>query len=440
MVTKLCLVDTGFHAEGIPRVSLLGNDSLSGYDMLIVDWGQAFRGWLTHNARQNCVVVSKDLTGKYWDIIRTRNQEISDLARRGGILVCILRPVEEYVDCNNGKVSSLNWLPSSLFSPGTIIPQEGRRFSEVDGHPFTDLVNAFRDELAYCALFKSTPGFPFLFTEDESGIVGVMSRFGDGYIVFMPGFNPEIEEGLSSSAYTDRENQYVKKYLEALTKAMDNIKKDGLKETPSWVEDLALPTETRVATEIKTREEQIRKIQEEINQLRNRLGDSKSWRQLVYERDEALSRTVRRSMELLGFRAVEMKSSKGELGRLFQSPEGMVLCKVEGTDNAPIDKDQLLELFRTSADEMAQRDEEISALLVGNAFRLQPLSQRKEQFTDSVRKIARRHNLGLITSRDLYDAISYALSHPEDEEFKAQCRSAFIAPTGETIRIPRPPS
>ena len=435
MVTKLCLVDTGFHADGIPRIPLLSTEPLSGYDMIILDWSLIFRGLLTVNTRNNCTMISKELTSRYWDIIRRRNHELIDFAKRGGTLVCVLKPVEEHIDCNNGKVSSLNWLPASLFSPSPIIPVKGNRFNEVSGGPFRDFIAEFGKDFAYAAAFTSAQGYPFLFTEEESWIVGSASKFGDGHIVFIPGFKPEIDERLSTSVYEDSDKRYVSKFIEEIIRAMDNVKRDGINNAPAWVEELELPMEAEVIEKIRSKEAQINELQREIDQLRNRLGDNKSWRELVYEKDEALKRVVSRSMEILGFRAIESKTPNGLTDLLFESPEGIVLCKVEGTDNTPIDKDQLLDLFRNTAEEIAQRDDDVSAVLIANAFRLQPLSQRKEQFSEPVVKIARRHNLGLMTSEELYHAVRHVLANPDDEDFKKSCRESLVGHTDDIISL-----
>jgi hypothetical protein len=426
MAYSTCFIDTCFHADGVINLPLFGTDPIRKYDLVVIDWRQSFSGWLTQDSKTGRVIIPADRARKYWDSMRARNEDMEALAEKGATIVCILGPVASYTDNNNAKVTSLDWLPFRLFKPGEIVTANDCVITPVKGSPFEAFAGAFKDHFSCCARFTQPPGFPWILTQQEFGAAGTLARFGNGYIVFIPCFDEKTEKSLSVSVYTEEQNRFMAKFLEEIMKAVEKTKRTGLEITPSWVKDIDLPADAEITGAIEAKERQIKDMQGEVERLRAKLGDSQSWRQLLYEKDENLTEAVSKSLELLGFKTAETRAKDLSVDGLFTAPEGALLIKSQGTDNSPIGKDELLDLFRQAAEEIEARDEEVSALLIGNAFRLQPPPERQSQFAETVRKIAKKHNLGLITSQALFEAVGRVLSNPEDEGFKADFRRRLI--------------
>ncbi len=437
MVPKTCLVDTCFHLEGIPRITLYGDTPLRDYDLVIIDWRDAFKGWLTHDAKLNKPVLPAIRTKKYWDMIRSRNEDIRILAERGASIVCITTPVKEYTDSNRIKISSLDWLPKRLFDPGPIIESSGCSISLVKGNPVDEALKGLIYDFDCNAVFGMQTGYPILMTTNAGGAAGLIASIGNGHIIFLPKFKNQIEDVLLSSVNTPEDIKFINRFLAAVLNSVEKLQGVGIEDVtaPDWIEQMALPGESETHKAIREKEQEIDKIKDEIQVLRGQLGHNKAWRKLLYDKDAGLRDIVGKTLETFGFKAVASRSADNRVDGFFQAPEGYLLVNVEGTDNTPIDKKPLTDLFKQSAEEISERDEEISPVLIGNAYRLKHPKDREDQFSKSVEKIARLHNLGLLTSAELYKAVNYALGNPGDEEFKAQVRKALIEGRGREIRI-----
>ena len=440
MIRNICFVDTTFHMDGVPRVPLLSEESVAEYDLVVIDWRQSFRGWLTHDAKLNRSIIPSIRTKKYWDCVRLRANDMMALASRGATVTCILGPVEEYLDSNHGKVSSLDWLPQKLFRAPKVESSYRCAFRPINGGPFNELVKSYLKHFECNAVFTGSAGSPFLIDNDSGGIAATSAPFGRGYIVFIPSFSRSIEDRLSSSAYTAEDSRFVRSFMETTMSAVKMLQESGNQAAPDWVEEIILPSDAGILDQISAREKEIERLKSEIAQLRTKLGSSRDWKKLLYDKEEGVSEAVSKSLELLGFEPASPTSANATVDGFFKAAEGYLLVKTKGTDNTPIEKDTLLDLFRQTAEELAVREEEIASVLVGNAYRLTPPEKRSEQFSKSVQKIARSHNLGLMTSEELYRAVGYVLAHPDDEEFKALCRKALLGKRGEEIRFEIPKS
>ena len=77
--------------------------------------------------------------------------------------------------------------------------------------------------------------------------------------------------------------------------------------------------------------------------------------------------------------------------------------------------------------------------MFGNAHRLQDINTRNEDFTKTCMDRAKKKNIILIKTCDLYHIIQYLREH-SDEEFKKLCRDKIHAGLGSIVQFPNIPS
>ena len=77
-------------------------------------------------------------------------------------------------------------------------------------------------------------------------------------------------------------------------------------------------------------------------------------------------------------------------------------------------------------------------VLFGNAYRLKPLNERGEFFTDKCMKAAARSGTALVRTPDLFSIVQY-LSGVDDDQFASQCREKILSTAGQLVEFPEAP-
>jgi hypothetical protein len=78
-------------------------------------------------------------------------------------------------------------------------------------------------------------------------------------------------------------------------------------------------------------------------------------------------------------------------------------------------------------------------LLFANAYRLKPIADRSEFFTDKCISAAKRIGAALIRTPDLFAPARYMKEHPGDSEYARNCQECIFSATGSVVVFPEPP-
>ena len=91
-------------------------------------------------------------------------------------------------------------------------------------------------------------------------------------------------------------------------------------------------------------------------------------------------------------------------------------------------------------EEFAKREDATysKGVLFGNAFRLQPLSERGEFFTPKCNAGAARLGFALVRTPDLFP-VTKCLKENSNAEFAAACRAAILGTSGKVVFFPSLP-
>ncbi len=132
----------------------------------------------------------------------------------------------------------------------------------------------------------------------------------------------------------------------------------------------------------------------------------------MYEKGKALEAAIIDALRLLGFKAEPFKDSESEFDVVFECDEGRLIGEAEGKDNKAVNIDKLRQLSMNIHEDL-QRDEvtvPAKAVLFGNGFRLQPLGDRGDPFTEKCHSAAGTASTALVFTPDLFPPVQYLVA------------------------------
>ncbi len=211
---------------------------------------------------------------------------------------------------------------------------------------------------------------------------------------------------------------------------------------PDWAGDSAytFARENQVRIELLEAEDLLEKAQRTKESLVEDLKSAGQLRSLLFEKGKPLENAIIDALRILGFKAAPYKDSMSEFDVVFESDEGRLIGEAEGKDNKAINVDKLRQLAMNIHEDL-QREEVIEpakGVLFGNAYRLQPVADREESFTDKCVSAAESSSTALVSTPDLFNVVRY-LSNNADHDYAKRCREVIIAAVGR-VSFPDQPT
>jgi hypothetical protein len=210
---------------------------------------------------------------------------------------------------------------------------------------------------------------------------------------------------------------------------------------PAWAssELFALGAETTLRQQLLEAERDVESAQRRKEEIGDSLKAAGSLRALLYEKGKPLENAVIESLRVLGFRADRFKESSSEFDVVFESEEGRLIGEAEGKDSKAVNIDKLRQLAMNVHEDL-QRDTVTAPakpVLFGNAFRLKPLDERGDPFTEKCHSAAATSSTALVFTPDLFLAVQYLLGN-RDDQYAIKCRLALLSAVGR-VAFPPPP-
>lgn len=295
--------------------------------------------------------------------------------------------------------------------------------------------------------------FKHILLRSRSGnrTLGAAVRGVTGNLLFLPPLRYDYEdfvqydEKSSETYWTEEAVQFGKRLVSALGALEASLKQTGqATPPPSWTEEskFRLASEGQLELEISECSAKISNLQAKKESLEVELQQAGSLRRLLFEQGKPLEEAILEALRLLGFDAQPFDDGESEFDSVFVSPEGRCIGEAEGKDNKAINIDKFSQLERNLQEDFAR--EEISGYakgaLFGNAFRLLPLSERGDFFTEKCLSAAKRVSAALIKTPDLFAPAKYLQENPSDAGYAKQCRNAIHEAKGEIVVFPKPPA
>lgn len=187
-----------------------------------------------------------------------------------------------------------------------------------------------------------------------------------------------------------------------------------LEETPApkWVSTIVIPGETSLQSKIKTEKQNLKTIESKVKDFESSLTELQKHKGLLYETGLTLQEIVKSALEKLG---AKIKPSIVTDEFIIEVNGKGVLIEVKGNTKS-ITKDDVAQLVTDQMEHLKTTGQEIDGILVGNGWRLKPLDKRDVGnqliFSKDAKRVAENHNIGLISTTELFKAYCETLKDP----------------------------
>jgi len=181
---------------------------------------------------------------------------------------------------------------------------------------------------------------------------------------------------------------------------------------PSWINKIEIPGEALLEEDVENKKQQLTAIESEVQESERSLAEFIKHKGILYETGITLQELVKTTLEKLGA-GIEPSTVTDEF--VINIAGKKALVEVKGNTKS-ISKRDLGQLITDLGEHLKATDEDIGGILIGNAWRLEPLEARdthdKPVFSQAVVKIAENRSIGLISTIELFTAHSQSLENP----------------------------
>jgi len=389
----------------------------------IVHWKREVESFLNHGKTLILFLEQKETL-----YIHTGDKKISGTGRNQQV-TNIVQDVDNY-----------NFLPFDL----SIYPSEGRIIL-----PASPIVNNFysgtKEILHYEAYITGNNLVPLFISKNKDKILGCYFKVMNGYVIVLPLLEIGYENFEKQNGDWNVKGLKYSEKLKMLLQKLNNSIKTNINKTPPPIWAELSEYEIKDAEEIKKKVIQVNSIIKnaifEKENLEMLLPQAQILKDLLYESGKPLELAVIKALEILGYSAENFNDGKLELDQIIISPEGYrYIGECEGKDNKAIDVSKFRQLTDNLTEDFEREDvnEKAFGLLFGNSQRLIEPSKRTLDFTQKCLSGAKRDNIGLIRTIDLFIVARYLLEN-SNEVFKKDCREAIHKQLGGIVNFPTIP-
>lgn len=185
---------------------------------------------------------------------------------------------------------------------------------------------------------------------------------------------------------------------------------------PSWTGTIEIPGEPSLKRKIATEKIKLEKTESRIKELQGSLGELQKYKGLLYDTGLTLQELVKSTLEKLG---AKTKPSIVTDEFIIEISGKEALIEVKGNTKS-ITKDDVAQLVTDLMEHLKTTGQEIDGILIGNGWRLLPLEKRdirgKPIFSRDAIRVAQNHNIGLISTTELFKAYCKTLEDPQHKE------------------------
>jgi hypothetical protein len=318
----------------------------------------------------------------------------------------------------------------------------------------------------YQAYLQEQIGVPALVTQTGDRMVGGIVRFKNlkGAVILLPFPNLSYMVGLRekelrrsgatrsshakqqgrgpSKAKRSVGNQFIGALIE-----IDKIvrAKSEKTPTPEWANAKEYETEQEIKLKARVNkfDAEIEELQRQKLQAENDLDAAANLRGLLFEKGKPLESAMLEALRAIGFAAEGFVDEESEFDAVFTDPSGSrLLGEAEGKDDKAVNIDKLDQLDRNIQEDYAKRPDSTDyakGVLFGNAFRLSPIAERGDFFTQKCLAGAKRLGVALVRTPDLFAVAKFLKENP-NPEFASSCREAILNTKGDVVTFPSVPT
>jgi len=405
------------HHEDVRCVAFDDPVSLADYDAVVVDPASLTALWAGRDAARLGPGERRELAGRLAHLVWRRRSEATEVLRRGGTIVCFLRPLGTPARLvrpgpQGGRVvlHAYSWLPRERALTGLVVASgRSQAVAPTDqAHPAWRLVESAGGGVAEAFVANETlpEGCRVVATNEDGRPVALEVSVGEGKVVFVPPLAGEPDA---------RGRAIVDFFAPPSTPPAETP-------PPEWLDEALLPGQKELAARLEELEAEIERLEAEFIAARDRQATLSRLNRLVYaSRAEELVEPAADAFERLGF---DVETIEPHTLKLW-SDEGHALVVVAAADGQ-IDSDPYWALI----EQIGRRPTpDVRGVILGNAHCATRPADRPAPFTDLLRRGAQHRQVCLLPTTELYAAVA-ALIEKDDESLRARLRKAIVSTIG----------
>lgn len=185
---------------------------------------------------------------------------------------------------------------------------------------------------------------------------------------------------------------------------------------PSWVNEIEIPGEGQLREDVENKKQQLKSIESEVQESEGALAEFIKYKGILYETGIPLQKLVESTLGKMG---ASLKPSVVTDEFILEVGSKEALIEVKGNVRS-VTKDDVAQLVADLMEHLKKTGQEIKGLLIGNGWRLEPLEQRdarnKPIFSRDAIRVAENHNIGLLSTAELFKAYCQILVDPTRKE------------------------
>lgn len=318
----------------------------------------------------------------------------------------------------------------------------GSSFKVID-NSMNELVKTFSSILSFKCYIGADNLKPLLATKNGREIVSGVIPIERGNLVLLPfiDFEDLAETKNGKAAWPKQAIQLGNNFINFIVELNDKIlHKQEKSIKPTWLDQdlFKMKVELELGKKIITNNQKIENLTSENNNISEQIYKETIIKDLIFETGKPLERAVIKALEILGYSAENYDNGKLELDAVIVSPEGdRFIGECEGKDNKDIDVSKFRQLNDSLAEDFEREEvrEKAKGIIFGNPQRLIEINKRTLDFTEKCKAGAKRENIALIKTVDLFFVAKYILEN-NDEDFKKRCRDSIINQLGSIVVFP----
>ncbi len=433
---NIATVDYYLDDKKVVNTSINGYETLLDADVVIFDPSEFYKLWegKVRYGDDNVGRVYSPTSDQIRQIFEARKNEVETLLENGKIIISILHPISGF----NGEIGDRSQydvvtnydflpLPQNYFldrlKSGSSNQQNSIKHNPKGKTIFSQFFHAFKEEIEYTAYFDfdGTENQDYFILNKANRPIASFHKYSNGLIINLPALNYDKDD----SKFIGVIRQCAERFL---------FKKQQTP-PPSWTSSFKLSGESDFEIKLTELGKQIDALELKRSEIQNEKSELTQFKGLLYEQGNELEILVLKSFRLFGFKAENRKQDDLEHDVVFETSEGRGIAEIEGKDNDAIHIGKLDQLNRAVDEDFELTEKYPQGLLIGNHYRLTNPEKRKEPFTEKVKIVADKKSFGLLTTVEIFKAISYIIENPDDEEFKKKCRDKILKTTGKEIKL-----